>query len=45
MIFIKAIKFKFGINPLKDNIEPIKISEGFEIDYIDDIDINVLNEV
>ena len=37
-------KFKFEINPFKEIIEPIKITVGFEIDYIDNTDINVIDD-
>ena len=37
-------KFKFEINPLNSLGKPIKITVGFEIDYIDDTDINIISE-
>ena len=37
-------KFKFEISPFKEIVEPIKITVGFEIDYIDKTDINVIND-
>ena len=37
-------KFKFEITPFNDLVKPIIISVGFEIDYIDYTDINVVNE-
>ena len=43
-IYKGNFKFKLEINPLKDLIKPIQISVGFEIDYIDNTDINVVNE-
>ena len=37
-------KFKYEITPIKNIVEPFKISVGFEIDYIDNDDINLINE-
>ena len=37
-------RFTFEIDPLDEIMEPIIISVGFEIDYIDESDINVVGE-
>ena len=37
-------KFTFEITPIKNIVQPVKISVGFEIDYIDYGDINLINE-
>ena len=37
-------KFKFEVKPIKEIVKPLKISVGFEIDYIDNTDINVVEE-
>ena len=37
-------KFKFEVNPSHNLIKPITISVGFEIDYYDETDMNVINE-
>ena len=43
-IYKGNFKFKLEIIPLKELIKPIKISVGFEIEYIDNTDINVIHE-
>ena len=43
-IYKGNFKFKLEIIPLKELRKPIKISVGFEIEYIDNTDINVIHE-